>query len=138
MLWKEVMRHMYKLWALADADLLDNPNAYQLWNTGQGLNRVQACPLVAAEMRRLLHKVQRESGPWVGLSVVHLGDRDVPNALVFIDKYAQVPRLLRPIATVVGPSLDAMAEARDARRATRPVPRPLSDPRALSSASLDP
>ena len=109
MLWKEVMRHMYKLWALADADLLDNPNAYQLWNTGQGLNRVQACPLVAAEMRRLLHKVQRESGPWVGLSVVHLGDRDVPNALVFIDKYTQVPRLLRPVATVVGPALDAMA-----------------------------
>ena len=75
-------RGRYKLWALADADLLENPNAYQLWNTGQGLNRVQGCPLVAREMQRILAKVQRESGAWVGLSVVHLGDRDVPNALV--------------------------------------------------------
>lgn len=103
LLWREIMRNMYKLWHEADADLLSTAHGgYQLWNTGQGLNRVQTCPRVAAEMRRILGRAQRESGqPWVGLSVVHLGDRDVPNALVFIDKYTQVPRILAPIALVI-------------------------------------
>jgi len=103
LLWREVQRNMYRLWSDADADLLVSTNgSYQLWNTGQGLNRVQACPRVAASMRRHLAKAQRESGQhWVGLSVVHLGDRDVPNALIFIDKYAQVPRILAPIVAVL-------------------------------------
>ena len=49
-------------------------------------------------MHRLLHQTQSEAGQaWVGLSVIHLGDRDVPNALVFIDKYTQIPRFLSPI-----------------------------------------
>ncbi|EWM21314.1 Protein of unknown function DUF2009 [Nannochloropsis gaditana] len=115
-LWREVMQSMFRLWFLADQDLLSPPGpsspsssfpsyssspSYTLLNTGQGLNRVQACPAVGAEMRSILQRVQRECGAWVGLSVVHLGDRDVPNALMFIDKYTQVPRILSPIAKVI-------------------------------------
>jgi len=97
-LWSEVQRNMHKLWFYADQDLLSTTITYQLVNTGQGLNRVQACPRVAKVMRNLLGQTQTNVGsPWVGLSVIHLGDRDVPNALVFIDKYTQIPRFLKPI-----------------------------------------
>eukprot|EP00611_Tribonema_gayanum_P014369 TRINITY_DN2572_c0_g1_i2.p1 TRINITY_DN2572_c0_g1~~TRINITY_DN2572_c0_g1_i2.p1 ORF type:complete len:214 (+),score=65.98 TRINITY_DN2572_c0_g1_i2:294-935(+) len=82
-------------------DLLSGRASYRLCNTGQGLNRVQNCPSVSAVMRSVLSRVQSECGAWVGLSVVHLGDRDVPNALAFIDKYAQIPRILAPIRDVV-------------------------------------
>lgn len=107
-LWSEAMRNMYRLWYFADLDLLSGKASYRLCNTGQGLNRVQSCPSVSVEMRRILRIVQSACGPWVGLSVVHLGDRDVPNALVFIDKYTQIPRILNPIAEVVR-SLEEMA-----------------------------
>jgi len=97
-LWREVQRNMHCLWVCADSDLLSINTSYQLLNTGQGLNRVQQCPKVGKVMRHLLNKTQKAAGsPWVGLSVIHLGDRDVPNALVFIDKYTQIPRFLKPI-----------------------------------------
>jgi hypothetical protein len=99
-LWSKVMRNMHRLWVSADEDLLSTSTSYHLFNTGQGLNRVQACPRVGKVMRNLLNATQQEAGSaWVGLSVVHLGDRDVPNALVFIDKYTQIPRFLNPIVS---------------------------------------
>jgi len=97
-LWEEVQMKMHKLWVCADDDLLSTTTSYQLLNTGQGLNRVQSCPRVGRVMRSLLSKTQKATNsPWVGLSVIHLGDRDVPNALVFIDKYTQIPRFLKPV-----------------------------------------
>jgi hypothetical protein len=35
-------------------------------------------------MYRILNKVQKDLGYWVGSSVIHLGDKNVPNALMFI------------------------------------------------------
>ncbi|CAM9144198.1 unnamed protein product [Choristocarpus tenellus] len=108
-LWSEAMRNMYRLWYFADSDLLNGRATYRLCNTGQGLNRVQTCPSVSMEMWRILNVVQSDCGPWVGLSVVHLGDRDVPNALMFIDKYTQIPRILGPIVNTVV-SLDELVD----------------------------
>mmetsp|Transcript_29193 Transcript_29193/g.73271 ORF Transcript_29193/g.73271 Transcript_29193/m.73271 type:complete len:589 (-) Transcript_29193:107-1873(-) len=96
-LWREVLDNMFQLWDLAEQDLLDEEHAYTLTDTGQGLQRVQKSPRSVAAMQKILTKVQRKVGGWIGSSTVHLGDHNVPNALMFIDKYIQVPRFLGPL-----------------------------------------
>lgn len=106
-LWREILHDMFMLWCLAEDDLLEQGNRYGLRETGQGANRIQSCPRIGKAMRGVLRRVQRDAGGWVGSSVVHLGDHNVPNALVFIDKYNQVPRILNPIIITLN-ELDRM------------------------------
>lgn len=102
-LWKEIMANLTKLWVLADIDL--TKSEYRLVDTGQGYQRLQNCPNVGGEMHDILHRIMRRERSqgfhWEGLSVIHLGDRDVPNALVFIDKYVQIPFILSPLVQCI-------------------------------------
>ncbi|KAG9015285.1 hypothetical protein FRB93_012984 [Tulasnella sp. JGI-2019a] len=100
-LWREILHDMFKLWGLAEQDLLSSTTTYRLRDTGQGLQRVQACPRTSRIMHSILNKAQQNIGSWVGSSVVHLGDTAVPNALMFIDKYSQIYRILLPITNVL-------------------------------------
>ena len=102
-LWREIQHNMYRLWCLAEEDLLNMRGAtpYSLRQTGQGMQRVQQAPQIYASMQAILQSTQRRVGAWVGSSVIHLGDEQVPNALLFIDKYTQVPRILGPIVLTI-------------------------------------
>ncbi|CAO3672297.1 unnamed protein product [Umbelopsis vinacea] len=112
MLWREILHEMFMLWSLADQDLLYSHNVYKLMDTGQGVQRMQPCPAIGREMHRTLYKAQKRAKTWIGSSVIHLGDKNVPNALMFIDKmhlhstppsllpknkYNQVAKILNPI-----------------------------------------
>ena len=116
-LWREIQHNMYKLWCLAEEDLLNmrGTTPYSLRQTGQGMQRVQQAPQIYASMQAILQSTQARVGAWVGSSVIHLGDEQVPNALLFIDKYTQVPRILGPIVLTVDHIARAGAD-------TRPTP----------------
>jgi len=97
-LWKNITNDMFKLWCLAEDDILDPENKYYLSNTGQGVHRLQPAPRVYPAMEDLLSGTKTMlQNNWVGSSKIHLGDHNVPNTLMFIDKYTQVPRIINPI-----------------------------------------
>ncbi|CAE6498645.1 unnamed protein product [Rhizoctonia solani] len=100
-LWREILGDMFHLWTLTETDLLSTTSLYRLRDTGQGLNRVQHAPKTSREMHAILGRAQRDLGSWVGSSVIHMGDHNVPNALLFIDKYSQIYRILLPITNVL-------------------------------------
>jgi hypothetical protein len=100
-LWRNITHDLFKLWMLAEMDLTSTNNSYSLRHTGQGMCRVQSCPRVAEGMQQIVSQVERICGGWVGSSAVHLGDRAVPNALIFIDKYNQISRILNPLVSVL-------------------------------------
>jgi Protein of unknown function (DUF2009) len=74
------MNDMFKLWYLAESDLVRAGNRYRLSNTGQGLNRVQPAPATYRAIAEIVHRAQGEAGFWVGSSVIHMGDHNVPNS----------------------------------------------------------
>ena len=88
-LWRDIIDDMFRLWAMAEDDLLSESVTYSLQDTGQGMQRVQQCPRTYKAMQTILTRVQGKVNHWVGSSVIHMGDHNVPNALSFIDKYTQ-------------------------------------------------
>ena len=51
------MHDMFRMWYLAEADLLDPANPYKLENTGQGLQRMQQCPRTREAVEQILSMV---------------------------------------------------------------------------------
>jgi hypothetical protein len=88
-LWRDIIDDMFRLWAMGEEDLLNDSVTYSLQDTGQGMQRVQQCPRTYQAMQKILSRVQAKVKHWIGSSVIHMGDHNVPNALSFIDKYTQ-------------------------------------------------
>ena len=100
-LWRLISRDMFRLWKLAEDDMLNPANRYAFRETGQGKQRVQRAPQLYQAVRDILDRAKAELGQWVGSERIHMGDDQVPNAFFFIDKYAQISRIIVPILRTV-------------------------------------
>ena len=96
-LWKNITANMYKLWLTMETDLLDSENDYTLTNTGQGFHRLQQSKRLFAAMDDIIKTTKEQVDVWIGSDKVHMGDHQVPNGFLFIDKYAQISRIINPI-----------------------------------------
>lgn len=102
LLWRDILDDCFRLWSLSEQDLLDTAaHPYELTETGQGVHRLQQAPRTDRALRHIVCRVQSSAGTWVGSSVIHLGDRNVPNSLVFVDKYNQVGKILQPLCVAL-------------------------------------
>ena len=99
-LWEVIHSDIFDFWEAVEKDMLTG-NPYRYRNTGQGFHRVSTGPTTFNLMSNAISRAQQIMGGWVGSTVVHLGDDDVPNPLVFIDKYTIIPRLLHPVVQCI-------------------------------------
>lgn len=105
-LWEEVHKNIFAFWETVEDDMVTDCRGYRYRDTGQGFHRVCGGSSTYGLMMAAISRAHEKMGGWVGSKVVHLGDNDVPNPLVFIDKYTIIPRLLSPIVQCIE-SLDA-------------------------------
>ncbi|KAG8343208.1 putative Protein of unknown function (DUF2009) [Trypanosoma vivax] len=119
-LWKNICRHMFCLWTIAEDDMLNPDDHYELRNTGQGYQRVQKSPKLFNAINDVLQQTKRELGEWVGSERIHLGDDQVPNAFHFIDKYGQVSRIIIPILRTIA-NIDKLSTSEEHSRYLKEV-----------------
>uniref|UniRef100_A0A7S4GDE5 Non-canonical E2 ubiquitin-conjugating enzyme C-terminal domain-containing protein n=1 Tax=Eutreptiella gymnastica TaxID=73025 RepID=A0A7S4GDE5_9EUGL len=100
-LWRNIARDMFRLWYMVEQDILDESYPYQYRDTGQGFNRVQQSSRVYNAMVDIVFQTKKEVGEWIGSDRVHIGDDQVPNGMMFIDKYTQVNRIINPILKTI-------------------------------------
>ena len=101
-LWKIVQSNIFEFWECVDRDmLLEGGGSYRFCDTGQGYQRVCGGAKTAGRMRAAVSEAQSEMHGWQGITVIHMGDRDVPNPLVFIDKYTIIPQMLGPVVSCI-------------------------------------